>query len=192
MIIYVYMNLYDFDKTIFDGESSSEFYFFLIKRHPKLFWHFFVALFYSLCKIFHLIPTKTYKEKTLGILKYIKEPQREVREFGKKKKNQIFAYYLKNRQESDVICSASPEFLVKEIMSHINPSAIIVASQISLNTGKFEKGFNNCKGNNKVKYLKDKGLTSFENGFSDSKKDKPMLTLCQNKYKIKNGKISQF
>ena len=30
------MNVYDFDKTIYDGDSSVDFYKFSLKRHPKL------------------------------------------------------------------------------------------------------------------------------------------------------------
>jgi len=186
------MNLYDFDKTIFDGESSSSFYFFLLRRHPKLFWHLFVAAFFSLCKIFHFISTKTYKEKTLGILKHIKNPEREVAAFCDKNKNRVFQYYLETLQENDVVCSASPEFLVEGVMQRINPKATIIASQMNVKTGKFEVGFDNCKGENKIKYLNDKGFSSFDKGFSDSKSDKPMLSLCKQKFKVFKGKIKPF
>ena len=29
-------DLYDFDKTVFDGESGSEFWLFCLKRHPSI------------------------------------------------------------------------------------------------------------------------------------------------------------
>ena len=30
------MNVYDFDNTIYDGESVIDFYFFSLKKHPRL------------------------------------------------------------------------------------------------------------------------------------------------------------
>ena len=30
------MNVYDFDKTIYRGDSTKDFYFFLLRRHPVL------------------------------------------------------------------------------------------------------------------------------------------------------------
>ncbi len=186
------MNLYDFDKTIFDGESSSSLYFFLIRRHPQLFFHVFVSAFFSICKGLHIISTKTYKEKTLGILKHIKNPKKEISAFCDKNKNRVFQYYLETMQEDDVVCSASPEFLVKEMMQRINPKATIIASQMNIKTGKFESGFVNCKGEDKIKYLKEKGFSSFDKGFSDSNSDKPMLSLCEQKYRVVKGKIKPF
>ena len=30
------MNVYDFDKTIYDGDSTIDFYFYCLKKHPKI------------------------------------------------------------------------------------------------------------------------------------------------------------
>lgn len=34
------MNVYDFDGTIYNGDSSVDIYFFLLKRYPKLIAYF--------------------------------------------------------------------------------------------------------------------------------------------------------
>ena len=38
------MNVYDFDGTIYDGDSSKDFYFFVLKKYPKI-------LKYLLCQL---------------------------------------------------------------------------------------------------------------------------------------------
>ena len=49
------MNVYDFDNTLYDGESALDFYFFCLKRHPRLIKYVFVILVslvkYKLCLI---------------------------------------------------------------------------------------------------------------------------------------------
>ena len=43
------INLYDFDKTIYDGDSSVDFFLFNLKKQPLLFFHIF-KMFYVLIK----------------------------------------------------------------------------------------------------------------------------------------------
>ena len=65
------MNVYDFDKTIYDGDSTADFYIFSLKRHKKI-----LLLAPSLIGAFlkfyvFKIGTKTqFKEKMYKFLKY--------------------------------------------------------------------------------------------------------------------------
>lgn len=49
------MNVYDFDNTIYDGESSVDFFMFCLKKRPKLIKYILVVFFnlakYKLCLI---------------------------------------------------------------------------------------------------------------------------------------------
>ena len=49
------MNVYDFDNTIYRGESTLDYYFFCVKHHPKLVRFVFIILFelvkYKLCLV---------------------------------------------------------------------------------------------------------------------------------------------
>ena len=184
------MNLYDFDKTIYNGESGTKFYRFMLLRHPYLFWHIFVVSFWGLMKVLHIASVKRFKEKALSIVRFSKNISTDLENFWNKEEKNIFDYYLKNKKDNDVICSASPKFLIAPIIERINPTATLICSNINSKNGKFYDGEQNCKGQTKVERLKKQGFSHFENGYSDSLSDKPMLLLCDRAYLVKKGKIT--
>ena len=49
------MNIYDFDKTIYDGDSSIDFYKFCVKKNKLLILNSFKVLFYYFLYIFIMI-----------------------------------------------------------------------------------------------------------------------------------------
>ena len=187
------VNLYDFDKTIYKFDSATRFYFFVILRHPHLFWHLFKTAFWGVAFFLRAVSLSTLKEKVFSITKHVKNLNLELEKFWDKEQKNIFSWYLSQKRADDVVCSASPQFLVEKIFQKINPTATIVASQLEASTSNFKSNFANCKGNMKVEYLKQRGFNRFENGYSDSSSDKPMLSLCKNKFRVlKNGKIVKF
>ena len=48
------MNIYDFDKTIYDGDSSIDFYKFCVKKNKLLILNSFKVLFYYFLYIFKM------------------------------------------------------------------------------------------------------------------------------------------
>ena len=76
------MNVYDFDKTIYDGDSTADFYIFSLKRHKKI-----LLLAPSLIGAFlkfyvFKIGTKTqFKEKMYKFLRYC-DIQKDINDFG--------------------------------------------------------------------------------------------------------------
>ena len=63
------INAYDFDKTIYDGDSSIDFYFFCLKRNKRILLCLPVQILGFLLYIFK-IKNKTYfKEKAFSFLK---------------------------------------------------------------------------------------------------------------------------
>ena len=83
--------VYDFDKTIYNGETSTDFMLFFLKRNPKYIIRIFNAL-YSL--VYYKKNLKKSKEIFFKILngldiKFLKE---EINEFWKVKKDKIFSW----------------------------------------------------------------------------------------------------
>ena len=67
------MNVYDFDGTIYDGDSSIDFYLFCIKRKPSiLFKSIIKQLSGAVLYTFKLITKKRYKEKYFSFLKFVR------------------------------------------------------------------------------------------------------------------------
>ena len=186
------MNLYDFDKTIYKGESSSRFYFFVLRKYPLMWWHFFVTTFWGLLAFFHIVGLTKFKEKVFSVLRFIPNVDGLVKAFWDKEQVKIYAWYKERKKPDDVICSATPKFLLQEIFLRINSSATLICSDIDKETGKFLPGKRNCKGPQKVAYLLKEGYKHFDEGYTDSNSDKPMLRLCDKPYRIRSGIIYDF
>lgn len=184
------MNVYDFDKTIYFYDSAKRFYFFEINRHKKLIFHLFKTGFYGLLKILNIISLKKFKEKLFSFVKKV-DLEKDVLDFWDKEIININNFYILNKKNDDVVCSATPYFLVEGAMKRINKNAKLVCSKIDSKTGLYEENEENCKGEEKVNRLKLEGFTEFNKGYGDSKSDYPMLKMCKEAYIVKNGKLNK-
>lgn len=179
------MNIYDFDKTIFNGDSGMEFILFELKRHPRLL-KYTPKMFMGCVKyLFKMIDKTKAKEYLYCFLPDV-DSSKEVLDYWQINRNRMFPYY---RQEpDDVIISASPEFLLRPIADKMGWT--LIASDVDPKTGKFLKP--NCYGKEKVKRFRELYPDAeVQNAYSDSESDLPMLNLAQNKYLIKNGNPCQ-
>ncbi|MGN1208364.1 MAG: UbiA family prenyltransferase [Christensenellales bacterium] len=184
-------NLYDFDKTIFKKDSSFIFYFYLLSRKPWLFFHLIGLCFMKILNVFKIISIEKFKEYTFSIFKHFKNKEQVLQAFVQKNKNKFAKFYCEQKNVDDVICTASPEFLVKALMQTINKDAIVVGSKISFETLKYADGEKNCKGANKIEMLKKhfkQQQISCQNAYSDSLSDIYMFDIAQNGFLIVNGK----
>lgn len=186
------MNVYDFDKTIYKYDSPTKFYFFCIKRHKKLIFHLFKTAFWGALKGLGIISLQKFKEKFFSFVQKIPNIEQEVKKFWDKEFANINYFYFDKRKKGDVICSASPYFLIEDIAKRVNESSIVICSEIDEKTGKFASGAKNCKGEEKVARLREAGYEKFEQGYGDSKSDIPMLKMCEQPFRIKNGKVTTF
>ena len=57
------MNVYDFDKTIYDGDSTVDFYFFCLKQTPKMLKYLPYQGFSFIKYLFGFIDKTHFKEK---------------------------------------------------------------------------------------------------------------------------------
>lgn len=185
------MNAYDFDKTIYDGDSTADFYLFSLKRHKKI-----ITLAPSLLGAFikfYLLKkgTKTeFKEVMYRFLRYC-DIQRDINDFWAQNKYKIKHFYLENQKHDDVIISASPEFLLKPICNELRINNLI-ASCVDCKTGKYS-GIN-CHGKEKVRrfYEAFGKEAKVEEFYSDSYSDTPMAEIAKKAYLVKQDKLFEW
>lgn len=181
------MNVYDFDKTIYAGDSTTDFSMFVLKRHPICFIHLPAV---AAAAVF--MGAKWYtKDRFKGILykylKHIPDIDAEVEEFWGSHRKNIQDWYLIQKKTTDLIISASPVFLLEPVAKELGVS--LIASPVDKKTGEL-LGPNNC-GEAKVKRFKEVyGTETVESFYSDSDDDLPMARLAERAYKVKNGEIS--
>ncbi len=113
------MNVYDFDKTIYSGDSTADFYLFSLKKHKKI-----ITLAPSLLGsairfyVFKKGSKTDFKQVMYRFLRYC-DIDKDVNDFWEINQNKIKKYYLKQKRDDDVIISASPEFLLEPIIKKL-------------------------------------------------------------------------
>jgi len=179
------MNVYDFDGTIYRGDSSVDFYKYCLMRFPWL----ILLLPYQLLMIVAYKTGFCSKEKEksayFSFLKFIPDFHFYVEKFWEQNKNRIASWYLHQQKDDDLIISASPDFLLRPVCKKIGVNHLI-ASIVNPNTGKLES--NNCFGQEKViRFQTTFPHASINKFYSDSKSDKPLAYMAQTAYFVKNG-----
>lgn len=183
------MNVYDFDGTIYDGDSTIDFYFYCVKKHPRILLQFPKQFVHFIFFLFGKYDKTTFKEQFYSFLSKIEDIEEDIKNFWEKKKKKIKSFYLNQKQESDVIISASPEFLLSPICKELGVQ--LIASKINPKTGNYT-GIN-CKGEEKVKRYQqlydNKPIDTF---YSDSFSDEPLAQIAKQSYMVKKDKITKW
>ena len=162
------MNVYDFDKTIYDGDSTIDFYFYCLKKHPKI----------ILC-----LPIQLYAA-------VIPDIDMELNCFWDKNGYRIKEWYKNQKRENDVIISASPEFLLNGICKRIGVNNLI-ASQVDKRTGKYIGV--NCYGKEKTRRFYQKyQYEIIDEFYSDSYSDEPMAKLAKKSFIVSKDIIKKW
>lgn len=184
------MNAYDFDKTIYDGDSTADFYLFCLKKHKSILL-LAPSLLFAFCRFYVFKKgTKTeFKEKMYRFLTKC-NTENDVAEFWDKNCDKIKDFYIKQKKSDDVIISASPEFLLAPICRKLGIKHLI-ASKVDSKSGKYSGV--NCHGKEKVRRFyeefKDGEVDEF---YSDSLSDTPMAEISKKAFLVKGNKITEW
>ena len=195
------LSVYDFDKTIYNGETLNDFYrFYLIKKPWKIYTVIF-QLWYFLLYVLKIINLEKLKENFLRFLngENTGELKKLIREFLKKKESKINLWVkdeiLKNKKETEILVaiSASPTFLIIDRL-RLMGFDVVIGTDFLFESTKFHSHITskNCKNYEKVKRLdkwaEDNNIQyDIVNFYSDSIADKPLFDLAEHKYWIKKG-----
>lgn len=183
------MNVYDFDGTIYDGDSTVDFFLFALKRNPSLIcyvprqiWGF---LLYGLKQI-----SKTeLKEYFFNFLSGI-HAEKLTEDFWDQNRHKIYKWYLDQQQPDDIIISASPEFLLQPICSRLGICHLI-ASEVDPETGMFTG--ENCRGQEKVQRLESEyNVNHIDTFYSDSLSDWPLAEIADKAFWVDKGIVREW
>lgn len=185
------MNVYDFDKTIYDGDSTFNFYKFCLKKKPWLIFRLWrvIAPFtkYLLGK-----GTKTaFKEKIFQSFQPKIDSEKYLSEFWKTNVKKIKKFYLDTQRDDDIIISASPYFLVKPCIDMLGIK-YLYASNVDEKTGKYT-GIN-CHGEEKVRRFEEAGFLrdDIEEFYSDSLSDSPLAEISKKAFVVSGEKLTDW
>lgn len=179
------MNVYDFDKTIYYNDSTSDFYLFCLKRHPAIAKHFPKTMAAFIAYILHLKTKTQFKEVMYSFLLEI-DIDNDLKDFWETHKEKIKPWYLEQLKNDDVIISASPEFLLKPICDQLGINHMM-ASRVDPKTGKYT-GIN-CHGKEKVVRFREVfGNEKIDEFYSDAYCDTPLAEIAEKSFMVKGDR----
>lgn len=185
------VNVYDFDNTIYDGETLVDYIMYFVKTDPKIWKYIPKLLVIAFKDRFHLF---TFKEALDAYASFLEEyyvninPSENIVDFWNKNEHKIKPWYADVQKDSDIIVSGTLDFILEEIAKRVGFKHYI-GSSIDENTGKFKQL---CFLENKVtlfkKYFPDMEI---ENFYTDSDNDKTMMDIAEHVFIVKKDNITQ-
>ena len=183
------MNIYDFDNTIFKGDSSVKFIKYSLLRHPYIVTRSLLKVLKCLLKEKALNLTLV-KSELFNFVKDIDNLEKYINTFVNKNMKNIKEFYLNNQKENDTIISASPDFLINSFCQKININNVI-ATKYDVKKGEIIG--KNCKGEEKIRRFQKEYRDAVVNcAYSDSYSDLPMFNIAREAYLVKKNKLIRY
>lgn len=186
------MRVYDFDGTVYDGESSVDFFLWSLKKHPKnlkllpkvlkMLWRY-KRLRVSEEELFCVIA-----KYGMEFLRCFDDIEKEISLFWDSHEKKIKNWYLAQKTPEDVFLSASPEILVGELARRIGVKNTI-ASRLDIESGKV---INLCYRKNKcARFYEAFPDTEMEEFYTDSENDREVFKTAGRVYLVRKNKLTK-
>ena len=186
------MNVYDFDNTIYDGESCYDLFRFYLKKDPALL-KFMPVVVKGFARY-----KKGYISLNEMIEKYVPIAEQKLKEidfendpkaFWDKHMHKIKPFYKQQQQEEDLLITASPYFHMKEICCRLGIHNYLT-TKVNQQSGKIEFA---CIRENKITAFREQyAKADIENFYTDSpENDAPLIELAKHAFVVKGNQITQ-
>lgn len=185
------MNVYDFDNTIYDGESFLDLFFFFFKKDPALV-KYVPAVMSGLYKYTKgtINAEEALAEYSHIIVEYynsLEDFDAEINEFWDLNMHKIKMFYFRQRRDDDIIISASPDMMLGEIMNRLN-----IKNYICSETDGKASITDLCFRGRKVEMFREKYPDAvIDNFYTDSVNDTPLMEIAEHAFLVSGNKIKQ-
>ena len=174
------MDVYDFDGTLYRGDSTADFLKFCLRRHPR------TALTLPrtgaaaiACMGLHAIDKTHFKGSLYRFLAQVPDIDREVERFWRVHEHNIGGPCRPRR--GDLVISASPEFLLRRPCERRGFE--LIASRVDPHTGRVLGP--NCSGAEKIERLRERHPSAhIERFYSDSHNDEPFAAFADQAFLV--------
>ena len=179
------MDVYDFDGTLYWGDSTADFLRCCVKRHPRIIRTLpRTGIAAAACLGLHIIDKTQFKGALYRFLPLVPDIETEVERFWQAHEHRITGPCTP--QPGDLVISASPEFLLHDVCAKRGLS--LIASQVDPHTGRTLGP--NCSNAEKISRFRELFPSErIERFYSDSHNDDPLAELAEEAFMVKGGKL---
>lgn len=180
-----FMDVYDFDGTLYDGDSTADFLRYCAARHPSILTTLpRTALAAFQCLGLKWISKTEFKEMLYRFLPKVPDIEEEVTGFWEHNERKIQGPC--HPKPGDLVVSASPEFLLRLPCEKRGLS--LLASPVDPHSGHTLGP--NCSGEEKViRFCAAYPDTPIERFYSDSHNDDPLAAIAEEAFFVRDGKL---
>lgn len=184
-------DLYDFDGTIYDGDSGVDFIKYSIKNHKGTLKCLFFAIGTVILFILKLRTKEQMKNKLFSFVKDIDNIDEYVKGFWKEHEHKLKDFWTsKKDHKKDIIISASCRFWLQPIADKYKVYDLF-ATDIDMKTGEIIG--NNCHGKEKVRLFYDKyPKATIMKMYTDSVNDLPLIEEAKEGILVKKDKLYNY
>ena len=165
------MNVYDFDETIFRGDSEDRFFQFVFKRKGYFWYHinYDITEFLFRHKIIKKTAAREQDYKILKKIHKIDDLHRVIEEYWDEVEQYLLPWYETVKKPDDIIASGTPRFIMEPIVKRLGLTNL-VASDMDEYTGKINGKFAVAEGKYDA-FIKQYDLSVIDNFYSDAYSD---------------------
>ena len=184
------MKVFDFDNTIYRGESSIDLALYMMKNN-KMIIRFVPSIFinlvrYKLCLISLEQMENIINEFCASVMGSKDELPAIIDGFWRTHADRLDPRILKRIRPQDIIITAGPDVLIEGIKERLGTDNII-ASKIDPDTGKII--YLNYKDNKVKRYRELYGDRPIDALYTDSYNDRALMDISDRVYLVKKGRI---
>lgn len=187
------IDVYDFDGTIYDGDSTVDFVLFCLRRHPVIALSLPQLLAAAMKLAMKKIHLTQFKSMLFGQIARRVDLTEEAALFwlDARTRGKIGAWFQDTPRDLPiVIASASPEFELCHAAKLLGVQTLIGTRCDSSSGALIEK---NCKGEEKIRRIRE-AVGEFEVRAmytDDAKADGPLLAIAAQKYLVTHGRVQR-
>ena len=126
------------------------------------------------------------KSAYFSFAQYLDDVDETVAQFWESHSSKIKPFYMQKHQSTDIIISASPEFLLKPVCEKLDIR--LIATIVDPKTGELHT--KNCHGPEKVRRLLECTTEQIQEFYSDSRSDQPLAELAETAFLVDKDRIS--
>lgn len=186
------MRVFDFDNTIYDGESGLDLFLHFLRLDTKGVFKYIPKFFKGFIKYKNGVITidevinkygTFLKEYCAG---FADDMEKEFVRFWDLNEHKIKEFYRDIHKADDIIVSACPESLLKIMCDRLGINNYI-CSKVNFSTGDIQQI---CYKDKKVALFKEKyGDVQIDEFYTDSVSDLPMIEISRNAYMVSGDQI---